>query len=259
MAKNGLRILISNDDGIHAPGLKSLYRIARTLSKDVWVVAPETEQSGAAHSLSIHTPLRLRKISHQRYAVNGTPTDCVLVSMGRLFKKRKPDLVLSGVNYGGNTGEDVTYSGTVAAAMEATLLGIPAIALSQVRYGNHAPKWATAEHHAPDIIRKLLERGWARETLININFPDVVVNSVQGIRVVKQGQRAITDGLVEWMDPRGRPFYWIGALRDERPTEDNTDLSAIYEGFISITPLHLDLTHYDTLEKLKDAFQLVKI
>lgn len=249
-----MRILLSNDDGIHAQGLKSLYRIARKLSDDVWVVAPETEQSGAAHSLSIHTPLRIRQVGKQRYSVNGTPTDCVLVGISKLFKDKKPDLLLSGVNYGANLGEDITYSGTVAATMEATLLGIPAIALSQTQKGNVAPKWSTAEYHAPTLIEKLIHVGWPKDVFININFPDTRVKSVRGVQIVKHGQRNIVDGLKEWKDPRDRSFFWIGALRDERPTEAHTDLSANQDNAISVTPLHLDLTHYKTLTKLKEAF-----
>lgn len=250
-----LRILVSNDDGIHSQGIKVLERIAQTLSEDVWVVAPETEQSGAAHSLTLRRPLRVNKVSRRRYAVDGTPTDCVMVAISEVLKDQKPTLMLSGINHGANMGEDVTYSGTVAAAMEATLLGVPAIALSQVtKQGQHV-KWATAEHFAPKIIQKLLTVTLPRGTLININFPNLVTASVKGIEVVSQGLRNIRDSLIKWTDPRGIPFYWIGgAARDDSPTEVRTDLEAIQKGYISVTPLQLDLTNKDALKALGNLF-----
>src|SRR6266849_8222245 len=167
------RILISNDDGIASPGLKVLEAIARDLSDEVWVVAPEQEQSGASHSLTTRRPLRMREVARRRYAVDGTPTDCVLIAVKRLLRDRPPDLVLSGINAGGNVGEDLTYSGTVAAAMEATLLGIPAIALSQHYIDGEPIEWQTAARFAPDAIRRLAPLPWPDHTLININFPAV--------------------------------------------------------------------------------------
>tara|TARA_A100000171_G_C2124747_1_gene142838 strand:- start:1032 stop:1817 length:786 start_codon:yes stop_codon:yes gene_type:complete len=256
MLNKPLRILVSNDDGVHAHGIKVLERIAQTLSDDVWVVAPEMEQSGAAHSLTLRRPLRVNKISPRRFSVDGTPTDCVMVAISEVLKEQKPTLLLSGINHGANMGEDVTYSGTVAAAMEATLLGVPAIALSQVtKHGQHV-KWATAEHFAPGIIQKLLEAGIPKGTLININFPNLVTASVKGVEVVSQGLRNIRDSLIKWTDPRGVPFYWIGgAERDDSPTEVRTDLEAIQNGYISVTPLHLDLTNKSALEELDRAFE----
>lgn len=252
-----LRILLSNDDGIHAPGLRVLEKIARSLTDDIWVVAPENEQSGAGHSLSIGRPLRLRELGSQRYTVNGTPTDCVMIALNKVMVDRPPDLVLSGVNHGANLGEDVTYSGTVAAAMEATLLGVPAIALSQALMQEQEDEqaYAPAAHYGPDLIRKILFQSWPRSVLININFPDVPVEDVQRVRVVRQGIRNINDNLVKWVDPNGRPFFWIGGSnRDDSPTEEETDLDAIHKKSISITPLHLDLTHNPTLEMLKLLF-----
>lgn len=251
-----LRILLSNDDGIHAPGLKVLEEIALTITDDIWVLAPENEQSGAAHSLSIGRPLRLRELSQKRYTVNGTPTDCVMIALNKILTDRRPDLVLSGVNHGANLGEDVTYSGTVAAAMEATLLGIPAIALSQSLSHDQedAGAYDPARHYGPDLIKKLISQTWPHNVLININFPDIAVDRIQGVRVVRQGLRNINDNLVKWKDPHGRSFFWIGANRDDSPTEEETDLEAIHQGAIAITPLHLDLTHRSTLETLKLAF-----
>lgn len=254
--KQDIRILLSNDDGVHAPGLKALEQIAREISDDIWVVAPEAEQSGAAHSVTLTRPLRLRKISSRRYAVDGTPTDCMVLAILKLLKDRKPTLMLSGVNHGSNVGEDITYSGTVAAAMEAILLGVPAIALSQSRSNGHPIKWGTAEHFAPIIIQRLLELGWPKNVLINLNFPNLVKDSVKGICIVKHGFRNPNSGeMKEWYDPLGQPYYWLlNALRDEFIEDTESDLSAVRDGFISLTPLHLDLTHYDTLSSLKKTF-----
>ena len=166
-----MRILVTNDDGIQAPGIKVLERIARGLSEDVWVVAPETQQSASSHSLTLHRPLRLRRISRRRYAVNGTPTDCVFLAFNKILADGLPDLVLSGVNDGPNVGEDVTYSGTIAAAMEATLFGVPAVAFSQAYGDGRKHHWATAEQWAGRLLPMLIERGWPKRVLINVNLP----------------------------------------------------------------------------------------
>ena len=249
------RILVTNDDGIHAPGLKALEKIARSLSRDVWVVAPETEQSAVSHSLTIRTPLRIRQSMRRRYAVDGTPTDCVLLAINHILKDEKPTLCLSGINRGGNLGEDVIYSGTVAAAMEATLLGVPAIAFSQHMKRGHPVKWATAEAHAARVIRKLAQAGWPRGTLINVNFPDVLADAVKGTTVARQGRHKIGDQLVERIDPRGVPYYWIGAMRQEDALARGTDIAACQDGFITVTPLFLDLTHRPTMGRLAKALR----
>lgn len=251
-----MRVLISNDDGINAPGLKTLEKIARTMSDDVWVVAPEVEHSGAGHSLTLARPLRVRKVSEQRFAVDGTPTDCMQVALKRLLKDHQPDLMLSGVNNGANLGEDVTYSGTIAAAMEATILGIPSIALSQlVKSGQHA-KWGTAEHWAPGIIGQLLKAGWPEGVMLNINFPNAITDSVKGVKLVKQGARHQQGEITKWHDPRGEPFYWLASsIRGEETDEPDTDLACISENYITMTPLNLDLTNYETLENLKKAVE----
>lgn len=251
-----LRILVTNDDGIHAPGLKVLEKIARKLSRDVWVVAPEEEQSGSAHSLSLANPLRIRKLTSRKYAVRGTPSDCVLMAVRHVMKDAEPDLVLSGINRGQNIADDVTYSGTIAAAMEGTQLGIPSVALSQAFgfSGSANVKWSTAEHFAPDILKKLIAAGWPEEILININFPDVVPSSVTGIEVTRQGKR--DQSLVrveERIDARNNPYYWLGFERILSNPPQGTDLRAIYEGRISITPLHMDLTHQRTSKALNAA------
>src|SRR6185437_8985901 len=232
------RILISNDDGIRSPGIQILEKIARELSDDVWVVAPEQEQSGASHSLTTRRPLRLTEVGTRRYAVDGTPTDCVLLAVKRLLRDHPPDLVLSGINGGSNVGEDLTYSGTVAAAMEATLLDIPAVALSQdYRDGEEIP-WEAGERFGPDVIRRLLRQPWPESTLFNINFPAAKPAQVAGFAVTSQGKRAIADNLTEGIDPRGRPYYWIGPGREAGGAEPGTDVAALGENKISITPIY---------------------
>ncbi len=252
---SNLRILISNDDGINAPGIKVLEKIARMISKDVWVVAPEHEQSAAGHSLTIRRPLRVRQLSRRRFAVDGTPTDSVLLGVNHVMTGRKPDLVLSGINRGSNLGEDVTYSGTVAAAMEATILGIPSIALSQYINHPHPVKWATAEHWAPHIIRKVMAAGWGRNVLINVNFPDVIHSHVTGIEVTRQGKRKLGDNILERADPRGEPYVWIGAQRAEECSTPGTDIEAVLRGAVSVTPLCFDLTHRETMGALASVFK----
>ena len=247
------RILLSNDDGINAPGLAVLERIARTLSDDVWVVAPETEQSAASHSLTLHLPLRLREIDERRFALDGRPTDCALLAINMLMRGRKPDLVLSGVNFGRNICDDVTYSGTIAVAMEATLLGVPAIALSQAVDPAGATDFAVAERFGADLIRRLVRTSWPETVLINVNFPACAPESVTGVRVVPHGKRKIADDVCERVDPRGRTYYWIGPLHESDEISPGCDLAVLLENAIAVTPLHLDLTHQPTVEALATA------
>jgi 5'-nucleotidase len=251
-----MRLLLSNDDGIFAPGLRVLEKAARSLSADVWVVAPESEQSASSHSLTLHQPLRLRRLSARRYAVNGTPTDCVYLALNRLLAERRPDLVLSGVNRGSNVGEDVTYSGTIAAAMEATLLGVPAIAFSQTFADGRAIRWATAAAWLPQVVRRLSEVGWPRHVLINVNFPDRPADQVKGIAVAAQSLEEVGDVFEERIDPRGRTYFWVGMEPPEvSPGRLGTDLRAVNDGYVALTPLHLDLTHRATLRRLKAALK----
>jgi len=251
----GLRVLLSNDDGINAPGLKVLEKIAKTISDDVWIIAPETEHSGASHSLSLHNPLRIRQISKRKFAVQGTPTDCVMVGVNHVFKdQQKPGLLLSGVNRGANLGEDVTYSGTVAAAMEGTLVGIPSISMSQVGQRLERIKWAPAEKHGPALVRKLFDEGWPKDVLVNINFPDVPASAKVGINVCRQGKRDLGSMFIdERIDARGRNYYWIGFRDVVGAPEPSTDLAAVEQGDIAVTPLQLDLTHQATRRKLAKA------
>ncbi|WP_334174817.1 5'/3'-nucleotidase SurE [Pseudoxanthobacter sp.] len=247
-----MRILLTNDDGIHAPGLEVLERIARTLSDDVWVVAPETDQSGKSHSVTLSDPLRVRHVGGQRYAVRGTPTDCVIMAACNIMPGR-PDLVLSGVNRGQNVADDVTYSGTVAGAMEGTVLGIRSIALSQA-FGPASrdnPPFETAEVHGPGLIRELLTFDLPPATLLNVNFPNRTPDRVEGVAVTVQGCRP--DEFVsvdERTDGRNNPYYWIVYGHSPFEAEAGTDLRAMAEGRISVTPLRLDLTAHRTLEAL---------
>jgi 5'-nucleotidase len=245
------RVLLSNDDGISAPGLKLLERTIKPLVREVWVVAPETEQSATSHSLTLRQPLRIRKVSRQRYAVDGTPTDSVLLGVSEVMKECRPDLILSGVNKGGNLGEDVTYSGTVAAAMEGALLGIRSVALSQVYSETRTVHWATAEQWLEPVLQQLVRSDWPESILMNVNFPPVNANAVTGIDYVRQGRRKIGGGLTAGTDPRGGRYYWIGPQREEDRAARGTDLEAVLRGAISVTPLSLDLTHTATLRKLK--------
>ena len=248
------RILVTNDDGIHAQGLKVLETIARSLTDDVWVVAPEMEQSAASHSLTINRPLRLRKLGERRFTVDGTPTDCVLLAVNHVMKDARPTLVLSGVNQGSNIGEDVTYSGTIAAAMEATLLGVPAIAMSQHYEHGATIDWSAAEVWGADVIRKAVTVPWPKNVLLNVNFPARKAEEVTGIQVVRHGKRKIGDELLERVDPRGKPYIWIGTLRGEADVAPDTDIHVVFSGGISVTPIFLDLTHTPTLQTLRQAF-----
>jgi 5'-nucleotidase len=245
------RILVTNDDGINAPGLTVLLKAASSLSDDVWVVAPEIEQSGAGHSLTLRRPLQVRKISERRFAIDGTPTDCVLLAVNRLIDGKKPDLVLSGVNRGANLGEDVTYSGTIAAAMEATLLEIPAIAFSQLRVGQNVP-WSVAETHAAGVIKRLMKFDWPKGVLMNVNFPTVPAAEVTGVEPARQGRRISAIEVVPIADPVGRPYLWIGDFTNDDSVGKGTDLEVTRRGAIAVTPLHLDLTHMATMKQLKE-------
>lgn len=242
-----MRILCTNDDGIHAPGLKTVEQIARAISDDVWVVAPELDQSGVSHSLSLNDPLRLREVGPRHFAVRGTPTDCVIMGSRFILKDKAPDLVLSGVNRGRNVAEDVVYSGTIAGALEGTILGLPSFALSQefTIETRNAPLWETARTHAPDIIRKVMAAGVPKNTVVNINFPACTPDKVKGVVVTRQGKR--NPGFLridERHDGRGNPYYWIGFERikvEDMPAE-GTDPAALAANFVSVTPLKLDRT-----------------
>jgi len=252
-----MRILVTNDDGVHAPGIEILEAIARELSDDIWVVGPAEEQSGAGHSLTLVEPVRIRQLSERRFAVRGTPTDSVMLAVGVVLRDHKPDLILSGVNRGANLAEDVTYSGTVSAAMEGTLAGIRSIALSQT-LGNQSGEvepFACARAWGASVVRALLDIEWMPGVLMNVNFPPVRPSQVRGVRITEQGLRDYGRLLIEERrDLRGAPYYWFGLGPDEKQPGHETDLKAIHESHISVTPLHLDLTHYPTIASLRAAF-----
>jgi 5'-nucleotidase len=241
------RILCTNDDGIHAPGLKVVEEIARALSDDVWIVAPELDQSGVSHSLSLNDPLRLREVTPRHFAVRGTPTDCVIMGARHILVDKMPDIVLSGVNRGRNVAEDVVYSGTIAGALEGTILGLPSFALSQEfsMETREKPLWETALKFGPEILRKVMKEGVPKNTVININFPACTPDQVRGVRVTRQGKRNLGFLKVDQRrDGRGNPYFWIGFERAaimDAPAE-GTDLAALSANYVSVTPLRLDRT-----------------
>jgi 5'-nucleotidase len=252
-----MRILITNDDGIHAPGLEACETIARALSGEVWIVAPETDQSGVSHSLSLNDPLRLREVADKHFAVQGTPTDCVIMGV-RHIMKQPPDLVLSGVNRGRNCAEDVSYSGTVAGAMEGTVLGIPSLALSQAyaAANKHKPYWDTAIKFAPDIIQRVLKAGMPRDVLVNVNFPDCPPDEVTGTVLAVQGKRDQELLRIDARnDGRGNPYYWIAFGRGGiAGAAQGSDLAALNDKQIAVTPLRLDMTDEKFMTKLAKDF-----
>lgn len=252
-----MRILLTNDDGINAPGLNVLERIARQFSDDVWICAPSEEQSGAGHSLTLTRPVRLYKHAERRFSVSGTPTDALTMGLRKVLPA-PPDLILSGVNRGANLGDDVTYSGTVAAAIEGALAGVRSIAFSQV-YSKEGMgddvSFAAAEEWGPKLLKSLIDAPFAPRTLMNVNFPPIPANEVKGIRAVRQGFHDYARGsVVEGTDPRGYRYFWFGLHGMEHTPGHDSDLEAIADGFVSVTPLHLDLTHDPSLAMLKERF-----
>lgn len=254
-----MRILLTNDDGIHAPGFAVLEQLASQLSDDVWVVAPMEEQSGAGHSLTLTRPIRLRKLGEKRYAVNGTPTDSVMMALAHVMKESPPDLILSGVNRGANLAEDVTYSGTVSAAMEGALAGIRSIALSQVypreAMGDTIP-FDAAIAWGNKVIRGIIETPYEKGVLINVNFPAVAPTQVKGVRVCRQGMRDYGRlKVTERRDPRGYRYYWFGLAPTVETPAHQTDLEAVADAYVAVTPLQLDLTHHVALARLAEALE----
>ena len=251
-----MRILLTNDDGIHAEGLAVLERIARKLSDDVWIVAPETDQSGLAHSLTLSEPLRLRKVSDKHFALRGTPTDCVIMGVREVMKDFKPDLVLSGVNSGANMADDVTYSGTIAGAIEGTLQGVKSFALSQAANyldGERSVPWEIAEQFAPDLLKKLMDIEMPDWTFMNLNFPNCKPEAVQGVAVTSQGKLDFGINVEQRNDGRGLPYYWLKFDGRKGDFRTGTDIHALKENSISVTPLKLDLTDYSLLDRIQQA------
>jgi 5'-nucleotidase len=248
------RVLIANDDGIRAKGLAVLEEVMAPLAREVWVVAPETEQSAASHSLTMRRPLFVRRVEgERRFTVDGTPTDCVLLAVHHIMAETPPDLILSGINQGGNLGEDAIYSGTVAAAREGALLGFRAVALSQMYDHRHPVPWQVAAAWTPPLLERLFAAGWPDGVVINVNFPDRPNGDVAGIAVTRQGRRKIGAAMQRGFDPRGEPYFWIGGDRDEDVSVPGSDLEAVHRGCVAVTPLALDATHEPTLQRLKAA------
>ena len=252
-----MKILLTNDDGIHAPGLEVLEEIARAFSDDIWICAPDEEQSGMGHALTLTRPVRLRKHGERRYSVTGTPTDAVTMGL-RQVMDGPPDVILSGVNRGANLADDITYSGTVSAAIEGALAGIRSIALSQVTSKEGAATddtFEAARAWGEKVMGPLLDTPLPKRTLVNVNFPALPADQIRGIRAVRQGFHDYSRGtVVEGRDPRGFEYYWFGLEAIEHTLDHGTDLEAIDEGFIAVTPLQLDLTHHASLGALADRF-----
>src|SRR3954451_12484875 len=253
-----MRILLTNDEGVNATGLRILEAIARRFSDDIWIVAPSEEQSGAGHSLTLTVPIRLRRLGERRFCVTGTPTDAVMMGLAHILEDGRPDLILSGINRGANLGEDVTYSGTVSAAMEGALAGVRSIALSQAYsregMGDTVP-FAAAEVWTARVLGPLLDFATEPRTLINVNFPAMPPDEVKGIRVCRQGLRDYGRlRIVQRTDPRGYDYYWFGLGPMVQTPGHSTDLEAIADGYVSVSPLHLDLTHDPSLEALHKRF-----
>jgi len=248
LGEDGRVILVSNDDGVRSEGIEALADVLKDLGT-VYVVAPDRERSAASHSLSLAHPLRVEKISPRVYSVDGTPTDCVNLGVNGILRGKTIDLLVSGINKGANLGDDITYSGTVSAAMEGTLLGVPSIAVSLVTRSRF--RFDTAAAVAADVARKVMKRGIPDDTLLNVNVPNAPREEIKGVRVTRMGKRVYGDMIVEKRDPRGRKYYWIGG--DHLHSEDvpGSDLEAIEDGFVSITPIHLDLTNYAALRALR--------
>ena len=250
------RILVTNDDGIYAQGITILAEIAAEMSQDVWVCAPASEQSASSHALTMHRPLRLRQVDRRKFTVDGTPTDCVLLGVHEVLQDKKPDLILSGLNQGANIADGVAYSGTIAAAMEGTMLGIPSFALSQQSIGDGPVNWSVARLWAPRVIKTCLECAWPEDVFININFPAVTgTGEVKGVKVVRHGKQNFTREVTSRLDQFDRKYYWIGGGRQQAEYPEGTDLQALADGYISVTALTLDTNHTACNEALAGLFQ----
>ena len=243
-----LRILLSNDDGIRSEGLKALYEKLSEFA-DVVVVAPDRERSAVGRALTLHRPLRCERISENWYAVDGTPTSCVYIGVHAIMNGEKPDMIVGGINKGPNLGEDITYSGTVSVAMEGALLGIPSVAFSLAAFKDF--EWESAGEWAKRIVLKIKEQGIPEGCCLNVNIPNLPFEKIKGVMVTRQGKKAYSEKVEARKDPWGRVYYWIGGEEPNWKAEPGTDYWAIKNGFVSITPVHLDLTDYKALEELK--------
>lgn len=252
------RILISNDDSIHSDGIKVLEEIARTLTPHVWVVAPENQQSAAGHSLTIHMPLRIKEYDEHHVSVYGTPTDSVLIGVRKVMRQFRPHLILSGINHGQNTADDVTYSGTIAAAIEGTLMGIPSIAFSQDTDEEHGwkPDWTIAREKIPLILKSFEGKEWENNIVMSVNTPVKRVDVDPEIRVRPQGHFSLEEqDMIYCTDPRGRPYFWVGAPPKRDELDQTIDVGSLKAGHVTITPLSLNLTHHPTMKMLQGMFK----
>ena len=239
------RILVTNDDGIYSEGLRKLAAALRDLG-EVTIVAPDREQSAASHALTLNRPLRMLQLEEREWIVDGTPSDCVNLAVLKLMKSNRPDIIVSGINFGPNLGDDVTYSGTISAAFEGALLNIPSIAFSSL-IGEHFSFERCADV-ARELARWMLGQPPNPEIILNVNFP---VSEFQGVRVTRLGKRIYSEGIIERLDPRGRKYYWIGGEEPIWHPGEGTDFAAVQDGYVSITPLHLDLTHHQSISRLQ--------
>jgi 5'-nucleotidase len=242
-----MRILVTNDDGIQSPGLAALTEALAALG-DVWVVAPDRERTATAHAVTLHKPLRLHRIAPRMFSVNGTPVDCVNLALLKVMPK-PPVVLVSGINRGVNLGDDVMYSGTVSAAMEGTILGVPSIAVSQE--GQDAFRFRVGANYAARVVRLVLEHGLPEETLLNMNIPDRPLRAIKGVRITCLSRRRFQNPIIEKIDPHGRKYYWIAGTRISWSRSKDADHEAVEEGRVSITPIHLDITHYGVLDRFR--------
>jgi len=245
-------ILVTNDDGVHSPGIIALYKAMKGLG-DVYIVAPDRERSAAGHSLTLHRPLKAEEIREHVFSVNGTPTDCVTLGINKLLP-RKPDLVVSGINRGANLGDDITYSGTVSAAIEGTIFGIPSIAFSLISDKHY--HYETATFFTKRIASYVLEHSLPFDTLLNVNFPNISKGEIRGIKLTRQGKRIYENSIQETFNPWGEKYYWIGGGRTFWEHGDEADMEAVQENYISITPIHLDLTNHGALSFLRERWKV---
>lgn len=240
-------ILVSNDDGVHSEGLRSLRESLESLG-EVYVVAPDRERSAVGHSLTLDLPLRVTQLKDRTFAVSGTPTDCIALGVLKILRSR-PDLVVAGINLGQNLGDDITYSGTVSAAMEAALLRIPSFAVSLSANDNY--QFAAAAGFSAHLADVVVQRGLPPYTLLNVNVPNVAPEEIRGVKITTLGRRHYSETVLEKVDPRGKPYYWFGGNNHNWQFQEGTDIEAICQNMISVTPLHLDLTDYKLAEEMK--------
>ncbi len=247
-------ILVTNDDGVNSPGLTSLFNAMKELG-DAYIVAPDRERSAVSHSLTMHRPLKVEELRERVYSTNGTPTDCIAIGINKILFER-PALIAAGINKGANLGDDITYSGTVSAAIEGTIMGIPSFAISLViKKQSAAPShFDTASRIAIEIGRYILEKSLPNDTLLNVNVPNAKINNIKGIKFTRQGKRIYDNSIQETFDPNGEKYYWIGGGQPYWEHGEDTDIQAIQEGYVSLTPIHLDLTNYEALKLLREKW-----